>query len=230
MSDEDKKEEPMMKNAGKGLDKFDITTDGMGGWGLVSGDKSQLSPEQLEWCENMARLAASKGLKGQVSYGAKPKVDEKSSKNAVGANVGESVHPHGNMWNKLKKDFEQIGRGFVRDMTDLTKTPFQMAKDLYTFGKMVAQGKTRDAVGKAANKIYANLKGMIGLESENESKLYGINKFANRTVKQALEPYKQMGRNVKALFQRLSGRGEAATAKVPVSEGKLIRGRDSGGR
>ena len=143
--------------------------------------------------------------------------DEKSSENAVGANVGEFVRPQ-RMWKDRKIDFREIGNGFVRDMTDLTKTPFQMAKDVYEFGKMVAQGKTRDAVGKAANKIYANLKGMIGLESENESKLYGINKFANRTVKQALKPYKQMGRDVKALFQRLSGcTGVSAVASVAKS-------------
>ena len=71
----------------KGLEHFEIDTDGKGGWTLKSGDKSKLSPKQLEWCEMMAKNAAQRGENNDVSgtqkAGADGSQETKSASNSM---------------------------------------------------------------------------------------------------------------------------------------------------
>ncbi|MCQ2740732.1 MAG: hypothetical protein MJ210_01255 [Alphaproteobacteria bacterium] len=219
----DAKPEGQKENLEKGENHFEIETDGQGGWKLKSGNKSKLSAKQLEWCEMMAKAAIGKQA-GSVAYGQEGKADSKFSE---GGNFKEEVRETW-PWSQMKKDFKQIAEGMVRDTKDFVRPPFQMIEDAYKFGNMIGKGKFREATGKAAEKISENLKVMIGMDTKDESKLYGINKFANRIVKQALEPYKQMGRNIKGLFDRLSGRGNVKPIGRVAPSGNANTGPNKG--
>lgn len=277
----EKKDERGAENTKKGLEQFEIDTDGKGGWTLKSGDKSKLSAKQLEWCEMMAKNAIGKEA-GSVAYGAKNETDKKNlegvfkesgadrinidSKTGVvrafdsdGKEIflteeqkesalkfsserrqqeGElemhSMSPQ-KLWSDMKRDFKQLGQGVVENVTDLVKTPFQMARDVYNFGKMIGQGRFKEATGKAAERINENLKTMIGMDTKDESKLYGISRYTKRNltdpIRKTVQDVKQVGKGIKGLLDRLSGRRKMAPAKLH-SSGKAspFRGRDDGRR
>ena len=137
------------------------------------------------------------------------KMEDATNKRSFKAEVRKTV-------DQMKQDFKTIGQGFVRDMSDLGKTPFQVARDMHKFGTMIAQGKYKEATGKAAQKISENLKGMINLGMKDESKLYGISKIQNRTIRKMEESYREIKRDIKGFLNRLSGRSGVQAVKSVV--------------
>lgn len=133
----------------------------------------------------------------------------------------------------LKEELKKMAKQMTADVAEtveLAKEPVRLAKDVYKFGKLIAQGKMKEALGKTALKVHDCLLEAGLVPKSIQERINDANKRIEKNLGiDSREQYSSassrfIGKHVRtanAIFQRLSGR-------TGVQSVKSVKGKDAG--